>query len=186
MKQFHLKPEGIRVLRKSNNAFASLARSIIYQQISTKAGAAIEKKFLALFQSKNPKPDQVLALQDVQFQAAGISPQKRGYLRDLALKFSDGTIVSRKFSRMTDQEIREHLVAVKGIGVWTADMFLIFALNRPNILPVGDLGIKKGFQKAFNLRSLPDEKKMRKLAALYEGKHTDLSLYLWHILDSRI
>ena len=85
---------------------------------------------------------------------------------------------------MSDDEIREHLIAVKGIGRWTADMFLMFALNRPNVLPVGDLAIQKGFMKAFGLRAMPDEKKMRKLAAEYEGDHTQLSLYLWHIIDN--
>ncbi len=84
---------------------------------------------------------------------------------------------------MSDEEVKEHLIRVKGIGPWTADMFLIFALNRPNILPVGDLAIRKGFQKAFRLRIMPGEKRMRILARPYEGEHTYLSLYLWSILD---
>jgi len=187
----------IQKLSPSKNAFASLARSIIYQQISGKAANAIMKKFLGLFFKlpakefsawsdfkKFPKPAQVLALTDEQFQSAGISPQKRGYLRDLATKFLDKTIVPKKFPKMSDEEIREHLIAVKGIGRWTADMFLIFALNRPNVLPVGDLAIQKGFMKVFGLRTMPDEIKMRRLARDYEGDHTQLSLYLWHNLDN--
>lgn len=85
---------------------------------------------------------------------------------------------------MTDTEVKKHLVQVKGVGSWTADMFLIFALNRPDILPVGDLGTKKGFQKAFGLGSLPSERQMLKLAEDYLGKRTTLTLYLWDILDS--
>jgi DNA-3-methyladenine glycosylase II len=85
---------------------------------------------------------------------------------------------------MTDNEIKEHLVQVKGIGPWTADMFLIFALNRKDILPVGDLGTKKGFQKAFNLKKLPTEKQMLKLAKPHAGERTLLTLYLWDLLDN--
>ncbi len=199
MEKLPIRNKNIRKLLPSKNAFASLVRSIIYQQLSGKAAASIEKKFFALFDaavankkskfgtviaSKFPKPEEVLKLTDAQFQSVGVSAQKRGYLRDLAAKFLDGTIVPRKFPKMRGDEIREHLIAVKGIGRWTADMFLIFALNRPNVLPLGDLGIKKGFQKAFKLRTLPDEKKMLRLAADYEGAHTQLSLYLWHILDN--
>lgn len=199
MKKLNIHHKSIRKLSPSKNAFASLARSIIYQQLSGKAAASIEKKFFVLFDpsvagkkskfgtviaTKFPKPEEVLKLTDAQFQSAGVSAQKRGYLRDLAAKFLDRTIVPKQFPKMTDDEIREHLIRVKGIGRWTADMFLIFALNRPDVLPLGDLGIKKGFQKAFKLRALPDEKKMLKLAAEYEGDHTQLSLYLWHILDN--
>jgi len=164
--------------------FQSLVRSIIYQQISGKAAAAITKKFLALFPGeKFPTPAQVLKLKDAQFKKAGISPQKRGYLRDLALRFTDGTIEPAKFSKMTDEEIREHLIRVKGIGRWTADMFLMFTLYRPDVLPTGDLAIQKGFQRVFNLRKLPDVKKMEKLAKLWSPHRTVASLYLWRVMD---
>ncbi len=86
---------------------------------------------------------------------------------------------------MSDAEVKEHLLQVKGIGPWTADMFLIFALNRPDILPVGDLGTKKGFQKAFKLKSLPTEKQMLKLAEPHAGERTTLTLFLWDILDNK-
>lgn len=85
---------------------------------------------------------------------------------------------------MSDEEVKEHLLQVKGIGPWTADMFLIFALNRPDILPVGDLGTRKGFQKAFKLEALPTEKQMLKLAEPHLGERTNLTLYLWGILDN--
>ncbi len=174
----------VRKLTPSKNLFASLARAIIYQQLSGKAAGSIERKFIALFPKKKfPTPADVLKLTDEQFQSAGVSAQKRKYLRDLATKFIDKTIKEKKLRTMDDDDIRNHLILVKGIGHWTIDMFLMFALNRPNILPIGDLGVRKGFQKAFKLRSLPNEKKMRLLAREYDGEHTQLSLYLWSILD---
>lgn len=189
----------VRKLTPSKNLFASLARAIIYQQLSGKAAGSIERKFIALFplnprsgsgdrknglaKKKFPTPEDVLGFTDEQFQSAGVSAQKRKYMRDLATKFIDKTIKEKKLRTMNDDDIRNHLILVKGIGHWTIDMFLMFALNRPNILPVGDLGVRKGFQKAFKLHSLPDEKKMRLLAREYDGEHTQLSLYLWSILD---
>ena len=169
---------------RPTDAFQSLVRSIIYQQISGKAAAAITKKFLALFPGdKFPTPAQVLKVTDAKFKKAGVSPQKRGYLRDLALRFTDGTIEPHKFPKMTDEEIREHLIRVKGIGRWTADMFLMFTLYRPDVLPTGDLAIQKGFQKVFGLRKLPSVMKMEKLAKLWSPHRTVASLYLWRVVD---
>jgi DNA-3-methyladenine glycosylase II len=198
MQRLRIDKKKLRPLTPTKNAFASLIRSIIYQQLSGKAAASIERKFFGLFdpkaltaqsirgtvlQTKWPKPEDVLRLTDAQLRSAGISAQKAAYLRDLAAKFADKTIAPKLFPKMSDEEIIEHLTRVKGIGTWTAHMFLIFAINRPNVLPVGDLGIKKGFQKAFRLRTMPDEKKMRLLAKPYEGEHTYLSLYLWGVVD---
>lgn len=174
----------LRKIEPTRNAFLSLASSIIYQQISTKAGNAIYDKFLKLFRRKKPSPELFLKLTSAQLKSAGISPQKAGYLKDLAEKFVDKTINHKNFHKMTDAEVKEHLQKVKGIGPWTADMFLIFALNRPDILPVGDLGTKKGFQKAYKLKSLPSESKMLKLAEAHNGERTMLTLYLWDILDN--
>ncbi len=172
-----------RTLTPSTNYFLSLTRSIIYQQISTKAGDSINKRFLTLFGRGKVTPERLLKISDADLRSAGLSGQKLSYLKDLADKFLDGTIEPKKFPKMSDAEIKEHLLQVKGIGGWTADMFLIFALNRPNILPLGDLGIKKGFQKVFNLRKMPDEKRMRKLAKEFEGEHSYLALHLWQAID---
>ena len=173
----------LRKIEPTKNAFLSLARAVIGQQISTKAGNAIYTKFLALFDGRKPTPEQFLTFNIGQLRSAGISPQKAGYLKDLADKFVDGTINHKKFLQMPDAEVKAHLLQVKGIGPWTADMFLIFALNRPDILPVGDLGTRKGFQKAFNLKSLPTESQMLKLAEPHAGSRTELTLHLWGILD---
>jgi DNA-3-methyladenine glycosylase II len=101
----------------------------------------------------------------------------------LADKFLDKTVEPKHFSTMTNAQITEHLTQVKGIGNWTADMFLIFALNRQNVLPVGDLGIRKGFQKVFNLKKLPSERHMLKLSKPHGHQLTNLSLFLWESLD---
>lgn len=183
MKKLKINKKKLRKISPSKNYFLSLAGSIIYQQISTKAGDAIYKKFLLLFGKKVPNPKYFLKFSISQLKSAGISPQKSGYLEDLAEKFLDKTINSNNFHKMTDFEVKEHLMQVKGVGPWTGDMFLIFALNRKDILPVGDLGTKKGFQKAFNLKKLPSEKQMEKLASPHKGNRTELTLHLWGILD---
>jgi DNA-3-methyladenine glycosylase II len=180
----YLKKTRLDRFRRPSDPFQSLVKSIIYQQLSGKAAGTILKRFLALFPNSTfPTPEQVLKLPDAKFRSVGISGQKMGYLRDLAKRFLDGTIVPKKFPKMTDEEIREHLIVVKGIGRWTADMFLIFTLYRPDVLPTGDLGIQKGFQKVFNLRARPDEKKMLKLAKDWIPYRTVASWYLWRIVD---
>jgi len=175
----------VRKLYPSKNLFTSLTRSIICQQISGKAAQSIEKKFVAYFPVKHfPKPVDIMSMTDDAFQSVGISPQKRSYLRDLAQKWTDGTVRHKKLVNMSDDEVRSHLIIIKGIGNWTIDMFLIFALNRLNILPTGDLGVQKGFQKIFKLKTLPDEIKIKKLAKSYDGEYTQLSLYAWSVLDN--
>lgn len=171
------------VLSVGNDYFKSLTRSIIYQQLSGLAAGSIERKFLALFGKKKLSPKLVLALSDTQFKSAGVSSQKMKYLRDLSEKYLDGTVDPKHFHTMSDEEIRNHLVKVKGIGVWTADMFLIFTLNRLNVLPTGDLGIQKGFKIVYKMKKLPDAKKMLKLSKDWEPFRTVASLYLWKVAD---
>lgn len=184
MKKLVINKKKLRPLEPTKNPFQSLVRSIIFQQLSGKAASTILKRFTELWPRKKfPKPAAVLAMPNEMLRSVGLSRGKIVYVKDLAAKFLDGTITPRHFPTMSDQEIIEHLTRVKGVGVWTAHMFLMFALNRPNILPTGDLAIRKGFQKAFKLKLLPDEKKMVSLAKPYEGEHTYLSLYLWAVMD---
>lgn len=193
MSKIIINKKKLRKLEPTKNPFQSLVRSIIFQQLSGKAAAAILNKFVLLFKSppaprrragkKFPTPKDVLLLTDAQFRSAGVSLQKAGYLRDLAMKFIDKTIDPKQFPTMMDQEIIDHLVQVKGVGEWTAHMFLIFALNRPDVLPTGDLAIRKGFMKAFNLRTMPTHEKMILLAKPHSGERTYLALYLWKIMD---
>ena len=171
--------------KRSKDPFESLIRSIIYQQLSGKAANTILNRFLALFpHSRYPTPKEVLSLKEIQFRSSGISGQKTKYLRDLAARFLDGTIDPSNFKKMTDDEIREHLIVVKGVGRWTADMFLMSTLYRHDVLPTGDLGIQKGFQKLFKLKTLPDSKTMERLATSWKPYRTVACWYLWELVDS--
>jgi len=166
--------------------FQALCESIIYQQISGTAAASILKKFKALWPKKKfPTPEDVLSTKIEKFRTAGISPQKALYLKDLALKFNDGTINPKKFEAMSDAEIIIHITAVKGVGEWTAQMFLMFTLGRPDVLPTGDLGIQKGFKKLFKLKTLPTPAQMQKLAQPWSGHRTVACFYLWRLLDEK-
>lgn len=170
----------------TTDPFQSLCEAIIYQQISGGAAASILKKFKALWPRKKfPALKDVRAVSLPKLRGAGISPQKAGYLKDLAAKFEDGTINPKAFHRMSDEEIIEHVTAVKGVGVWTAQMFLMFTLGRPDVLPTGDLGIQKAFQKVFALRNRPKPARMEKLAQCWAGHRTVACFYLWRMLDSK-
>lgn len=174
------KPE----FKPARNVYQALVRSIVYQQLSGKAAGTILKRFLGLFDGiGHPTPEMVLSMSVSRMRSAGLSGQKTEYIKDLSKKFLDGTIEPKKFKSMKDEEIREHLIAVKGIGRWSADMFLMFALNRPDVLPTGDLGIRKGFQKLFKMKTLPDVKKMERLAKAWEPYRTVASWYLWRLAD---
>lgn len=175
--------------RKTSNGraidpFYSLCESIVYQQLSGKAAGTIFGRFLMLFRNNHPTPGALLRLNDEHIRTTGISSQKLSYLRDLAEKFESGYINETLLHTGSDGAIREHLVAVKGIGTWTADMFLMFYLKRPDVLPTGDLGIQKGFKKLFSLRSLPSAKKMLTLAKPWEPYRTLACRYLWLIQDT--
>lgn len=178
----------------AGGAFQSLGEAIVYQQLSGKAAATILKRFVDLFNTNPtslklrrartfPTPEKVLEIKTEKLKSAGLSGQKAGYLKDLALKFTDGTISPTKFSTMTDVEIIEHITAVRGIGTWTAHMFLMFTLARPDVLPTGDLGIQKGFQKLFRLKSRPSPAHMHRLAKPWAGHRTVASMYLWRLVD---
>ena len=166
------------------SAFQSLCRSIIYQQVSGAAAATILARFVALFpKSEFPTPLAVSKMPIEKMRSAGLSAQKASYIKDLALKFSDGTIKYQSLNKMTNNEIVEHLTQVKGIGVWTVHMFLISTLNRPDVLPTGDLGIRKGFQIVYGLKTLPDHAKMEKLAKHWRAHASAASWYFWRAAD---
>src|SRR3989338_1867311 len=167
----------------SMDAFQSLAEAIIYQQLSGKAAGTILKRFVALFPKTTfPSPEQVLKIKTEKLRSAGLSGQKSAYLKDLAAKFKDGTINPKLFSKMSDAEIIEHVVAVKGIGEWTVHMFLMFTLARPDVLPTGDLGVQKGFQKLFGLKKKPPPKQIQKLSEPWSGHRAVACFYLWRLL----
>lgn len=169
---------------RGRDPFHALIRSIIFQQLSGKAAGTILGRFLKLFpKGEFPAPTTLLKVSSARMRSAGVSRQKASYLHDLARKFTDGTIEPKRFSSMSDEEIRAHVIAVSGIGVWTADMFLMFTLKRQDVLPTGDLGIQKAMKKLFALRTLPSPEKMKKLARSWVPYRTTACWYLWRLSD---
>jgi DNA-3-methyladenine glycosylase II len=166
-------------LKPGGDCFIALCRAIIAQQISGVVAVAITKRFKKLFPRSRPNPKHLLTLSDEQLLSAGLSRQKRSYLRDLAAHFADGKIPTRRFLKMSDEEIIQSLLPVKGIGRWTAEMFLIFVLNRPDLLPVDDLGVRKGFQKVYGLKTEPKAAKMIEIAEKWRPWRTIGSWYMW-------
>lgn len=166
--------------------FAALVDAIIYQQISYAAASTIAGRFRALFGENGgpgrlPKPEELLAVHPRRLQAAGLSRQKRGYMRDLAAKAADGSLRLRDFQEMPDDAVIENVTQVKGIGRWTAEMFLMFCLGRPDILPVGDLGVQYGFKMAYELRKMPSAEKMEAIAQPWRPYRSVATWYLWQI-----
>ncbi|MCR4281179.1 MAG: DNA-3-methyladenine glycosylase [Candidatus Kaiserbacteria bacterium] len=183
-----IKKHGAPAFKWSNfekgNAFQSLCRSIIYQQVSGAAASTILARFIALFpKSEFPTPEAVRKMPVEKMRSAGLSSQKASYIKDLALKFSDGTIKHQSLNEMTNDEIVKHLTQIKGIGSWTVHMFLIFTLNRSEVLPTGDLGIRKGFKIVYGLKNLPDHAKMEKLAKRWRAHASSASWYFWRVAD---
>lgn len=175
-------------LRASGKYFHALVRSIIHQQVSGAAAETIHARFLALFPKAPPAggfptPAAVRAIPLPKMRAAGLSGQKASYIKDLAEKFADGTIRHRSLHKMETGDLVVHLTQVKGIGVWTVHMFLIFTLNRPDVLPTGDLGIRKGFQALYKLKGLPDHAQMERLARHWRPHASVASWYLWRVAD---
>ena len=167
-----------------DNYFKSLVRSIIYQQLSGKSAFAIYSRYLQLFNSTEfPSPQQVIAIPDSHYTSIGLSRQKTCYIKEIAQAFSNKEIVPENIPKLKDDEVRKQFIKIKGIGPWTIDMFLMFTLNRPDILPVNDLGIQKGIKLFFRLNELPDEKFMVEKAKKWKPFRTIACWYLWKLVD---
>lgn len=169
--------------RFPGNALKMLCQSIFSQQISTAAAKAIFTRFRALFPRQKPTPELILKLTDGQMRDVGLSRQKIAYLRDLATHFADGRIPLRKFPQMTDEEIIGRLTDVHGIGRWTAEMFLMFVMVRPDVLPVDDLGIQKNMAAAYGKRHPMKKKRMAALAEAWQPWRTVACWYLWRMTE---
>jgi DNA-3-methyladenine glycosylase II len=161
----------------------ALVRSIVSQQLSTSAAATIHSRLIALVGVPDPLPHHWLALNDPDLRAAGLSRQKIAYIRDLARHVQDGALPMAKLHEMDDDAVIEALTEVKGIGVWTAQMFLMFRLGRPDILPVLDLGIRNAIRRAYRLRKEPTAKRMHALAKPWAPYRSVASWYLWQSLE---
>ncbi|HEX3320139.1 MAG TPA: DNA-3-methyladenine glycosylase [Terriglobales bacterium] len=162
--------------------FHSVAEAIIYQQLNGKAAVTIFKRFTDLAGSPLT-PEGILKLTDEQLRAVGLSKQKSSYVRDLAEKARTGVLDFSKLAEQSDEEVIEHLTQVKGVGVWTAHMFLMFTLRRPDVLPTGDYGIQAAMKKHYRKRKLPKPKDMEKIAKCWSPYRSVACWYLWRSLD---
>jgi DNA-3-methyladenine glycosylase II len=162
--------------------FEALARSIVFQQLSTKAARTIYSRFEEAAGGV-VTPESIRNLTVGEMRRAGLSKQKIGYIRDLAEHALSGAVNFERLSEMSDEEIIVALTDIKGVGVWTAHMFLIFALRRPNILPVGDFGVRSAIQRAYKKRKLPTSKEIEKLAKNWHPYCSFASWYLWRSLE---
>jgi DNA-3-methyladenine glycosylase II len=162
--------------------FCSVAEAIVYQQLNGKAAETIFKHFAAL--AGDPlTPEGILKLSDEQLRGVGLSKQKSAYLKDLAQKTASGVLDFSKLPELPDEEVIEHLTQVKGIGVWTAHMFLIFSLRRLNVLPTGDYGVQVALKRHYRKRKLPKPKDMEKIARAWEPYRSVACWYMWRSLD---
>jgi DNA-3-methyladenine glycosylase II len=171
------------VPRAEGTHFDALLRAIVYQQLSGKAASTILGRVLALYGGRYPLADELLATSEAQLRAAGLSRQKLSYLRDLARHVRDGSLPLDRLHELDDAQIIDALTAVRGIGRWSAQMFLMFRLGRPDVLPDADLGIRKGVQRAYRMRKLPPPKKVQQVGARWSPYATYACWYLWRSLD---
>ena len=179
-----LKQFDVPVLPIEEDYFWSLTRSVIYQQISGKAAKKISDRYLKLF-SKGSKmsPVDVIKIDIEKIQNVGISRQKSGYIKNIANAFDEGLVNETQLHKLSDQEIVDQLVKIKGVGRWTAEMFLIFTLRRPDVFPVTDLGVQKGFQIYYDLDELPSIDMMNEKSENWKPYRTIMSLYLWFAVE---
>ena len=162
--------------------YSTLIEAMMYQQITGKAAEAIHRRLRARIGREHPRPGDIASVSDADLRAIGLSRQKIGYLRDLTAKVGNGLTLDR-LSRLDDEAVIERLTAVKGIGRWTADMFLMFRLGRLDVLPVGDYGVRKAMQRAYGWRSLPKPKRMRRTAEAWRPYRTIAAWYLWRSIE---
>lgn len=172
------------VPRTEGSHFDHLTRNIVYQQLSGAAAGTIHGRFVdRCGGGKTPTPEQLLKIDVETLRSCGLSTAKVAAIRDLALHVSDNRLPLDKLESMTDAAIIESLVAVRGIGVWTAQMFLMFRLGRPDVLPVLDLGVRKGAQRIYRMRKLPDAARLEKTSKTWKPWRSVASWYCWRILD---
>ena len=159
--------------------FGALCQSIMNQQISVAAARTVWERFRALFPAKRPTPQALLLLSDEALRSAGLSRQKAAYLRSLAEHFDTGSFPARKLATMTDEEVVQALIPIKGIGRWTAEMFLIFVLNRTDLLPVDDLGLCAQAKRAYGFKRHPTPRTLNRLAEKWRPYRSVATWYLW-------
>lgn len=177
---------GLCPLEPHTNYYRELVESIIGQQLSVKAAASINRRFVELFEGQFPDAESILNQPVEYLRTAGLSGAKARYVQDLARHVQEGRLEFERFDALPNEEIIQELTAVKGIGEWTAHMFLIFCMGRLDVLPVGDLGIRTGVMRLYNLPELPDAKQIQTIAEQnrWHPYESVASWYIWQSLDN--
>ena len=165
-------------MRITKNSYQTLVEAIIYQQLSEASATAITKRFLKLYK-KFPTPEQVMNTSDKKLKDTGISGTKINYIKGLSKQIIQKEIDFRKISKLKDEQVIEELTKIKGIGNWTAQIYLMFCLERKDVFPVGDLGIQKGIRDLFSLKELPNPKTMEKYSARWKPNRSIACWYIW-------
>ena len=173
-------------LKRNRNYFIVLCNAIIGQQISVAAAGAITIRFNKLFNGHSPTPQAVMKLPEIDLRKVGLSKQKVAYLKDLSFHFHEKILRPHRLHHMDNDEVIRQLTGVHGIGRWTAEMFLIFSLNRPNVLPIGDLGLQLALKKLYRMRQLPTVKRMRALGRKWNPLETVGTWYAWRVQDEKV
>jgi DNA-3-methyladenine glycosylase II len=164
------------------DAYGALLRAIVGQQLSTKAARTIYGRILDLFDGGTPSPEQLLEADESDLRGAGLSGRKVEYVRDLASHVIEGELELERLDQLEDEAVIEEIVAVRGLGVWTAEMFLIFHLERPDVLSGGDLGIRKAVQVEYGLKEMPTPTRVLEIGEPWRPQRSLASLYLWESL----
>lgn len=172
-----------RIPRSHDDHFTALAESIVYQQLAGAAAAAIWGRTRALFDEFTPEA--VLRAPENKMRACGLSGGKLTSIRDLAAKVADGTVPLEGVARLRDEEVIKRLVVVRGIGRWTAEMFLIFQLRRPDVWPVDDYGVRKGYAQAYGMADLPKPKELMALGDVYRPYRSTAAWYCWRAVETK-
>jgi DNA-3-methyladenine glycosylase II len=170
---------------RRSDPYAALVRAILFQQLAGAAASAIQRRFFAMYsdEDKPPSPPQMLETTDEQFRSAGVSRQKAGYLRDLAAHVTDRRLDLQGLPALSDTEVIQQVTAVKGLGEWSAHMFLMFHLGRPDVLPVGDLGVRHGMRITYGLPGLPTPKQALSIGAPWAPFRSVGSWYMWRAVE---
>ena len=170
---------------RRSDPYAALIRAILFQQLAGAAATAIQRRFFALHAPDDvaPTPQQILELADEQFRGAGISRQKMGYMRDLALHVADGRLDLTELPLLPDEAVVQRITAVKGLGEWSAHMFLMFHLGRPDVLPVGDLGVRNGMRITYNLEAAPPPTEALEIGNRWAPDRSVGAWYMWRAAE---
>jgi DNA-3-methyladenine glycosylase II len=164
------------------DAYGALLRTIVGQQLSTKAARTIHERVLGLFGGRTPTPEELLAVSEEDLRGAGLSGRKVTYIRDLAAHVQDGELELDRLDELSDEEVIEEIVAVRGLGRWSAEMFLMFHLERPDVFSGGDLGLRRAIQVAYGLEEMPTPEEAVERAERWRPHRTLAAVYLWESL----